>query len=395
MSHKLSLDGTDKLELYEYPGFYAQRFDGVNRGGGEQPSELEKIFKDNRRTASLRMQEEAARAVSVRGSSSCRHMMSGHKFTLERHFDADGEYVLTGVSHSASITAGGYRSGGSAAFEYQNQFECIPVALPFRPARLTPKPTVRGTQTAVVVGPPGEEIFTDKYSRVKVQFHWDREGQYDADSSCWIRVATIWAGKGWGVIHIPRIGQEVVVDFLEGDPDQPIVIGSVYNADQMPPGELPKHGMVSGLMSRTTPGGGPSNFNGIRADDTKAKEHLNIQAEYDETTLVKHDRKKTDQQRRDDSRQARPDGDGGQQRDDHRPRARTETVDKDETITIHGNRTETVDKSESITIGQAQTLSVVLAQTTAIGLAHTRHRRAVQAITVGASQAITVGRARR
>ncbi len=375
VSHKLSLDGTDKLELYDYPGCYAQRFDGVDRGGGERPSELEKIFEDNRRTASLRMQEEAARAVSVRGSSTCRHMISGHKFTLERHFDADGEYVLTGVSHSASITAGGYRSGGSVAFSYQNQFECIPVALPFRPARLTPRPTVQGTQTAVVVGPPGEEIFTDKYSRVKVQFHWDRQGKYDADSSCWIRVATIWAGKGWGVIHIPRIGQEVVVDFLEGDPDQPIVIGSVYNADQMPPGELPKHGMVSGLISRTTPSGGPSNFNGIRADDTKAQEHLTIQAEYDETTLVKHDRKKTI----------------NNDETTHVKHDRTETVDNNETISVHGARTETVDKSESVSIGQSQTVSVSMNQTTTIGLVHTITVGALQAITVGASQAISVG----
>ena len=221
------------------------------------------------------------------------------------------------------------------------------------------------------MGPPGEEIFTDKYSRVKVQFHWDREGKYDADSSCWIRVATIWAGKGWGVIHIPRIGQEVVVDFLEGDPDQPIVIGSVYNADQMPPGELPKHAMVSGLISRTTPGGSPSNFNGIRADDTKGKEHLNIQAEYDETTLVKHDRKKTINN--DETTHVKHDRtetvDNNETITVHG--ARTETVDKDETITIHGNRTETVDKNESITIGQAQTLSIALAQTTTIGLAHT------------------------
>jgi type VI secretion system secreted protein VgrG len=391
VSHKLSLEGTDKLELYEYPGYYAQRFDGVNPGGGDQPSELEKIFKDNRRTASLRMQEEAARAVSVRGSSSCRHMMSGHKFALERHFDADGEYVLTGVSHSARISTGGYRSGGTVAFEYQNQFECIPVALPFRPARLTPKPAVRGTQTAVVVGPAGEEIFTDKYSRVKVQFHWDREGQYDADSSCWIRVATIWAGKGWGVIHIPRIGQEVVVDFLEGDPDQPIVIGSVYNADQMPPGELPKHGMVSGLLSRTTPGGGPSNFNGIRADDTKAKEHLSIQAEYDETTLVKHDRKKT--VNNDESTHVKHDRtetvDNNETITVHG--ARTETVDKDETISVHGARTETVDKSESVSIGQSQTVSISMNQTTTIGLVHTLTVGALQAITVGAAQAISVG----
>ncbi len=98
---------------------------------------------------------------------------------------------------------------------------------------------MQGTQTAVVVGQPGEEIFTDKYGRVKVQFHWDREGKNNADSSCWIRVASTWAGKQWGMIHIPRIGQEVLVDFLEGDPDQPVIVGSVYNADMMPPYTLP------------------------------------------------------------------------------------------------------------------------------------------------------------
>ena len=138
------------------------------------------------------------------------------------------------VQHTVGLTGGGYRSGGRTAWTTRTD-STASRWVPFRPARVTPKPTVRGTQTAVVVGPAGEEIFTDKYGRIKVQFPWDREGKFDADSSCWIRVATIWAGKGWGIIHIPRIGQEVVVDFLEGDPDQPIVIGSVYNADQMPP----------------------------------------------------------------------------------------------------------------------------------------------------------------
>jgi type VI secretion system secreted protein VgrG len=318
VNHKLSLNGTDKLELYDYPGGYAGRFDGISRGGAEQSGEVDKIFEDNRRTAKLRIQEEAAGAVSVTGASTCRQMTAGHKFTLERHFDADGDYVLTRVEHTASLSDGGYRSGGAFGLDYANTFECIPAALPFRPARVTPKPTVKGTQTAVVVGPPGEEIFTDKYSRIKVQFHWDREGKYDADSSCWIRVATIWAGKSWGVIHIPRIGQEVVVDFLEGDPDQPIVIGSVYNAEQMPPGELPKHGMVSGMMSRTTPKGGPSNFNGFRADDTKGKEHLTVQAEYDMTTLVKHDD--------------------------------TQTVKNDRTISVEGKHAETIKKDTSITV---------------------------------------------
>ncbi len=319
VSHKLSLPVSDGLEVYDYPGGYAGRFDGINRGGGEQASELEKIFEDNRRTARLRIEEEAAGAVSVEGTGGCRQMTAGHTFTLEEHPDADGDYVLTRVAHTAGYAAGGYDTGSEGSgFEYRNDFRCIPAALPFRPARITPKPTAKGTQTAVVVGPSGDEIFTDKYSRIKVQFPWDRQGKYDADSSCWIRVATIWAGKGWGVVHIPRIGQEVIVDFLEGDPDQPIVIGSVYNADQMPPGELPKLGMVSGLMSRTTPKGGPSNFNGFRANDTKSKEALTVQAEYDMTTLVKHDD--------------------------------TQTVNNDRTITVNGKHTETIKKDTAISI---------------------------------------------
>src|SRR5207244_6875111 len=137
-----------------------------------------------------------------------------------------------------------------------NSFACIPVDLPFRPPASTAKPVMRGTQTAVVVGPPGEEIFTDKYSRIKVQFHWDREGKNDANSSCWIRVATNWAGKQWGFLQIPRIGQEVIVDFLEGDADNPIVIGRVYNAEQMPSVKLPAEKASSGLKPKSTPRAG-------------------------------------------------------------------------------------------------------------------------------------------
>ena len=237
VTHKLRV-GNDKLEIYDYPGEYAQRFDGVNPGGGDRPADVQKIFADNKRTVELRMQEEATPGLVIQGASTCRHFVSGHKFKLEKHYNADGNYLLTSVQH-AGRTMMNYRSGESEEFVYQNQFTCTPMALPYRPARKTPKPFVQGTQTAVVVGPPGEEIFTDKYGRVKVQFHWDREGKNDADSSCWVRVGTPWAGKNWGMIHIPRIGQEVIVDFQEGDPDQPIIIGSVYNADRCRPTTCP------------------------------------------------------------------------------------------------------------------------------------------------------------
>src|SRR5262249_46273604 len=184
------------------------------------------------------MEQETLPGLVLAGKSNCRNFVVGHKFTLEKHFNADGAYVLTRLAHTASV-AGTYTSQEASPIVYGNEFECVPAALPFRPPRRTPRARVDGTQTAVVVGPDGEEIFTDKYSRVKVQFHWDRDGKLDENSSCWIRVGTLWAGKQWGVIHIPRIGQEVIVDFLEGDPDRPIIVGSVYNADQMPPYKLP------------------------------------------------------------------------------------------------------------------------------------------------------------
>ena len=206
------------------------------------------------------MQQEALESLVIRGRSNCRQMTSGHKFTLEKHFTGDGPYVLTSVQHAAR-GAGEFRGGYTGAFQYENQFECIPKALPFRTPQTTPKPVVQGSQSAVVVGQPGEEIFTDKYGRVKVQFHWDREGKSNADSSCWIRVSTLWAGKQWGMIHIPRIGQEVLVDFLEGDPDQPIIVGSVYNAEMMPPYTLPGEKTQSGIKTRSTLGGDSETFN--------------------------------------------------------------------------------------------------------------------------------------
>ena len=224
MIHKLKVGNNEQLELYDFPGEYAQRFDGVDRGGGDRSGDLQKIFDDNSRTAKIRIQAEAMGGLVVSGSGLCRNFVSGHKFTLERHYDGDGVYVLTSVQHWITL-AGDYRSGQGGEFEYSNAFTCIPFALPYRPARSTPKPVVPGPQTAVVVGPPGEEIFPDKYGRVKVQFHWDREGKADAESSCWIRVAQSQAGKGWGSIFIPRIGQEVLVAFEEGDPDQPVIVG--------------------------------------------------------------------------------------------------------------------------------------------------------------------------
>jgi type VI secretion system secreted protein VgrG len=286
--HKLKVGGNDQFELYDYPGAYAQRFDGVGKSGGDQPAELSKIFNDNKRTVGIRMQQEALPSLFIQASSNVRHLVPGYKFDLEQHPDADGSYVLTGIHHAGSLS-GAYRSGETAEFEYENRFTCIPLALPFRPARMTPRPAVRGTHTATVVGPPGEEIFTDKYSRVKVQFHWDRENDYNEESSCWVRVGTAIAGRLWGMIHIPRIGQEVIVDFLEGDPDQPIIVGSVYNADQMPAYKLPDHKTKSGYKSYSSPGG--KGFNEIRFEDKKGDEQVFIHGEKDIDIRIKKDRR--------------------------------------------------------------------------------------------------------
>jgi type VI secretion system secreted protein VgrG len=293
VTHKLKMGSNEVLSMRDFPGEYAGRFDGVNKGGAPQPAEVQRIFQDNSRTVGIRMQQEAVQAMTIQGISTVRQIVSGHKFTLERHFNADGQYVVTSVQHDATFT-GDYRGGESGEYLYENSFTSIPMALPFRPPRVAPKPTVEGTHTAVVVGPVGQEIFTDKYGRVKVQFNWDREGTHDADSSCWVRVTQPWAGKRWGHYHIPRIGQEVIVDFLEGDADQPIITGMVFNADQMPTylgeGLDPKHPHnpnLSGIKTCSTPGG--DGYNELRFNDTKGKEQVFHHCERNQDTRVKND----------------------------------------------------------------------------------------------------------
>jgi type VI secretion system secreted protein VgrG len=286
VSHSLQVGGNSALEVYDYPGGYAQRYDGVSPGGGDQASQLQKIFQDNTRTATIRMQREALAGLIVSGEANVRHLAAGCKFTLAGHFDGNGPYVLSRVDHKAGM--GGAYLQDDGGFSYGNTFECIPATLPYRPARTTLRPRIEGTQTAVVVGPSGQEIFTDKYSRVKVQFPWDREGQNDANSSCWVRVATTWAGKQWGFVQIPRIGQEVIVSFEEGDPDRPIITGSVYNAALMPPFDLPTNMTQSGTISRSSPKGESTNFNQLWLEDKKGSELVYFHAEKDFHRVVEN-----------------------------------------------------------------------------------------------------------
>jgi type VI secretion system secreted protein VgrG len=276
-SHKLKLAANSPLEVYDYPGGYAQRFDGVDRGGGDRPPDLQEIFKDNVRTVKIRMEQEAVGSLEIQAGSNCGQFSAGHKFTLTKHPDADGAYALTKVEHTARMDH--YRSDKESPFSYQNRFHAIPAALPYRPPRVTPRPTIAGTQTAVVVGPAGEEIFVDKYGRVKVQFHWDRDGKKDLDSSCWVRVAQVWAGNRWGAFFWPRIGNEVVIGFEEGDPDQPIIVGCVYNAANLPPFTLPLRKQLGGIKSASVRGMVYENFNGFVFNDAKGHEHLAIHSE--------------------------------------------------------------------------------------------------------------------
>ncbi len=212
--------------------------------------------------------------------------LSYHPFWSEKGFEKD--YLITTATYSISINQ--YETGDVADSDdpFKATYRLLDCESPFRPRRTTCKPRIEGPQTAIVVGASGDEIYTDKLGRVKVQFDWDRLGDRDQKSSCWVRVAHLWAGKQWGAVHIPRVGQEVIVVFLDGDPDRPIITGRVYNADNMPPYSLPDNKTQSGIKSRSSKEGTAGNFNEIRFEDLKGKEELHIQAERDMSTHVKH-----------------------------------------------------------------------------------------------------------
>lgn len=296
-----NVGGNDKYETYDYPGEH------LNKGAGQS-------------LAKVRMQEEEAGHYIAHGTSEARALVSGYKFTLKEHSRADtnGDYILTELHHSARTEAYG-TSGSAEEDNYSNSFACIPSSVPYRPVRATPRPVVQGLQPAVVVGPDGEEIYTDKYGRVKVQFFWDRLGENDENSTCWVRVSQAWAGKNWGALFLPRIGQEVIIDFLEGNPDQPLIVGRVYNAEQMPPATLPDKQNISGFRTHSTKNGGDHDANVLTFDDTKGSEVFYMRAQKDKAVRVENN-------------------------DDLK-------VGNDQTITIHNNRTEVVEQGdEKVTI---------------------------------------------
>jgi len=310
--------GPTEREFYDYPGKYE------NQGDGD-------------RLTRVRMEEQEARITTLLGSSSCRAFVSGTHFRLVG-CDVAGmnnkEYLLTSLGHGA--WQGGYGTAesseeGGGAFSYTNNFACIPLDTQYRPRRTTPKPVVHGAQTAMVVGPSGEEIHTNEHGQVKVQFHWDREGQKNDESSCWIRVSQLWAGANWGAMFLPRVDQEVIVDFLEGDPDRPIITGRVYHNINKPPYPLPDEKTKSTIKSESTPGGG--GFNELRFEDKKGDEEVFLHAEKHNLIEVKGDEDHTI---------------GGNH---------TITIDKDDSKTVKGKQEVKITGNQEITVTGAVTIN--------------------------------------
>ncbi|OLU20903.1 type VI secretion protein ImpA [Pseudomonas sp. PA1(2017)] len=351
--------------LYDYPGEYVQS-------------------KDGEQYARNRIEAIQAQYEQIRLKGNARGLGSGHLFSLTDYprDDQNREYLI--VDSEYTITQDLYESGrGNENFQFDSSLTCIDASQVFRPLPQTVQPIVQGPQTAMVVGPKGEEIWTDQYGRVKVHFYWDRHDQSNENSSCWIRVSQNWAGKNWGSIQIPRIGQEVIVSFLEGDPDRPIITGRVYNAEQTVPYDLPANATQSGTKSRSSKGGTPANFNEIRMEDKKGEEQLfihaeknqDIEVENDETHWVGHDRSKT------------IDNDETV----HVKHDRTETVDNNETITIGVDRTEKVGNNESITIGVNRTENVGSNESISIGANRTESVGSNETISIGANRTESVG----
>ncbi len=268
-----TVTGTGDGEIFEYPAKYVTKSDGENY-------------------SNIRLQDQEVRRLTVSGRSNCRAFQAGYKFGLTGYYqsDANVDYSLIRIDHHFADNY--YRSNDSnTAPDYRNEFYAIPNSVPYRPPRLARKPLIQGSQTAVVVGKAGEEIWTDQYGRVIVQFRWDRAGKMDENSSCWIRVAQIWAGKGWGGIFTPRVGQEVIVDFLEGDPDRPIITGRVYNADQTVPYALPGEQTKSTIKSMSSKGA--SGFNEIRLEDKAGSEQIFVYGQKDQHIRILNDRKES------------------------------------------------------------------------------------------------------
>lgn len=336
------------MEIYDYPGEYP------DAGNGETYARA--------RIEALQTDQEIAHA-----QGNAMGLAVGSLFELANYprTDQNREYLIVSAIHQMESDA--FISGGASGTgpQYTCSFTAISSRNPYRSAQTTPKPAIQGIQTAVVVGPAGDEIHTDPYGRVKIQFHWDRYGKHDENSSCWVRVSHPTAGKGWGAVQIPRIGQEVIVEFLEGDPDRPIITGRVYNNDNMPPYGLPAGGMVSGMKSNSTPGGG--GYNEMSMNDTKGEEKVTIHAQFDMDTTVENDQTLTVHNNR------------------------TTTIDVDDTETVSGNQTINIGVDQKETIGSNKTESIGANETRTIGKNKTETVTINTAETIGVAKELSIG----
>lgn len=318
--------GLAEYEHYEWPGDYFTKSEG------------EMLTR-------IRMEEQRSPGSRVQGSGNIRTLMTGFTFTLENYPTAEvnREYLL--VQTTLFIQDNAQHSGQEQHFSYSTSFELHPTSEVYRPQRTLSKPHTKGPQSAIVTGPAGQEIWTDKYGRVKVQFGWDRYGKNDENSSCWVRVSYPWAGKGFGGIQIPRIGQEVLVDFKNGDPDLPIIVGRTNNQDTMPPWGLPGAATQSGFYSHTI-GGGPTNANALRFEDKTGGEEIWLHAEKDQRI----------------------------------------EVNNNESHWVGNNRLKVIDKTETAIIGEERSLTVQMDDTSLAG--QNKTIQAVQNLRLAAGDSI-------
>jgi type VI secretion system secreted protein VgrG len=348
----------DDLELYDFPGEYQAKADGDT-------------------IAQTRLQEQGAGVAVGGGDSTCSRLAPGNTFTLAEHdresFNAN--YVVTRVSHRGTNAEAQKLADGEGPEEvvYNNQFEVIPASTLFRPPRVTRRPHIHGVQTAQVVGPAGEEIYVDENCRVKVQFHWDRKGALDDKSSCWVRVAQSWASQSFGAMFIPRIKDEVVVTFLEGDPDQPLIVGSIYHGTNVPPYGLPANKTRSTIKSKSSPQGGDG-YNELRFEDKKGSEEVYIHGQKDWTILIENDKNQT----------------VGHDETAHVKHDRTKNVDNDQTATIGHDDTLEVKNDQTMTVDHDQSLTVKNNRTTTVQRDHTETVSGNQSITVTKAQTVAI-----
>ncbi len=358
-------------EIYEHDAHKPtlHSFDGNAYGGHDAGDQ-----------ATLRRQESALRARVGEGESTVLAMTAGGLFELHGHPapEHDVSYLVLESSHSFA------RDGR----HYANTFRCVPSDVPHRPRRVTPRPTIRSMLTATVVGPAGEEIHTDTHGRIKVQFHWDRLGASDDHSSCFLRVMQPWAGKGWGFVFLPRIGMEVVVRFVDGDPDRPVAVGSVYNGANPPPLTLPDQKTKSTIKTASSLGGGGNNE--LRFEDLAGSEEMYLHAQKDFNEVVEHDHTTTVHNNQSIKVDVDQSQEVGANQTEHVFANQDLTVDANRTVSVHGSFTETIDGSETRTVssGVTETISAGETRTVSGGMTETISGGRTQSISGGSTETI-------